>query len=93
MLPLANDYYTKMYGNILVIGDFNAEQDVPLIKSFIENHGLCNHVKSKRCWKSMNGTCIDLVLANKTFSLINTGTVETVLSDHHTLYLKSVFHT
>lgn len=88
------DFYTRTYDNILVMGDFNAEPQSPNLASFCEKHGLYNHVKTATCWKSASGTCIDLILSNRKFSLKNTGTVETGLSDHHSLVytmLKSTF--
>ena len=42
-------------------------------------------MKENTCWKSKTGSCIDLILSNKKFSLKHTGTVETGLSDHHLL--------
>ena len=42
-------------------------------------------MREKTCWKSPNGTCIDLVISNQKHSLINTSTLETGLSDHHLL--------
>ena len=52
---------------------------------FLNFHQLHNHMKEKTCWKSKNGSCIDLILSNKKYSLMNTGTLETGLSDHHLL--------
>ena len=51
-------------------------------------------MKEKTCWKSSSGRCIDLIISNRKFSLMNTGTVETGLSDHHLLIytmLKTTF--
>ena len=67
------------------MGDFNVEPQFPVMKSFIETQNLHNHMKEKTCWKSKIGSCIDLILSNKKFSLKHTGTVETGLSDHHLL--------
>ena len=85
VLTSAIDYYTRTYENILVIGDFNAEPQTPVLENFMKTHGLYNHMKTKTCWKSSNGSCIDLILSNKKFSFKNTGAVETHLSDHHLL--------
>ena len=79
------DFYSRIYENILVIGDFNAEPQSLDIGNFMINHEFYNHMKTKTCWKSPKGTCIDLVLSNRKFSLKNTGAVETHLSDHHLL--------
>ena len=53
-----------------------------------------NHHNHKTCWKSERGTCIDLILSNKTFSLQHTSTSEIGISDFHLLVytmLKSTF--
>ena len=42
-------------------------------------------MKEKTCWKSQSGTCIDLIISSKKYSLMNTGTIKTGLSDHHSL--------
>ena len=51
-------------------------------------------MKEKTCWKSPDGSCIDLIISNRKRSLFNTGTIETGLSDHHSLVysmLKNTF--
>ena len=84
-LSISIDYYSKSYSNLLVMGDFNLEPLSSDMKSFLDRQGLHNHMKDKTCWKSPNGTCIDLILSNKKYSLQNTRVVETGLSDHHSL--------
>ena len=57
-------------------------------------YDLQNLVKDKTCFKSVQGTCIDLILTNKSLCLQNTGTFEIGLSDCHLLIytmLKSKF--
>ena len=88
------DFYTRIYKNILVMGDFNSEPQDPVLKSFCVKHDFYNHIKSPTCWKSNSGKCSDLILSNQKSSLMNTGTVETGISDHHSLIytmLKSTF--
>ena len=51
-------------------------------------------MKEKTCWMVKYGSCIDLILSNKGRSLMNTGAVETGLSNHHLLIhtmLKTTF--
>ena len=79
------DFFTGTYENILVMGDFNADPQNPTIKRFIENYGLYNLIKTKTCWKSASGICIDLILTNQKHSFKNSGAAETALSDHHSL--------
>jgi len=86
-------FYSK-YENIIIMGDFNLEPDNPELAYFMESNSLYNHMKSKTCWKSSAGTCIDLILSNRKYSLMHTSTVETGLSDYHSLIytmLKSKF--
>jgi len=75
--------YFSSFDSIIVIGDL--EPDSPEMSSFIESHSLFNHMKQNTCWKSTQGSCIDLILSNRKHSLFNTGTLETGLSDHHSL--------
>ena len=77
-------YYSR-YESVLINSDFNAESDTPDLLNFLNSNQLHNHMKEKTCWKSIHGSCIDLVISNKKYSLMNTGTVETGLSDFHSL--------
>ena len=81
----AVDFYSRNYDNIIILGDFNAEPQTPILGSFLELHSLYNHMKQKTCWKSASGSCIDLIISNKKHSLQHTGAVEIGLSDHHLL--------
>jgi len=47
------------------MGDFNCEPDAPILANFLEDNLLFNHMKVKTCFKSLNGTCIDLILSNQ----------------------------
>ena len=85
VLSEAIDFYSKTHDNMIIIGDFNAEPQDQGMDNFFVEHSLYNHMKEKTCFKSMNGKCIDLIISNKKYSLQNTGTVETGLSDHHHL--------
>ena len=77
----------RTYDNIIINGDFNLTPDSPVMSEFLELNSLYNHMKEKTCWKSKEGSTIDLILSNKKFSLMNTGVLETGLSDHHLLIL------
>ena len=77
--------FYSQYDSILITGDFNAEPNDPEISNFLLSNQLHNHMKEKTCWKSTKGSCIDLFLSNKKYSLMNTGTVETGISDYHSL--------
>ena len=60
------DFYTRTYENILLMGDFNAEPNIPVIKPFMENHDLYNHIKTKTCRKSTSG--LDLIIQKILFA-------------------------
>ena len=81
----AIDFYSKTYDNLVILGDINAEPQNQIIKNFLSENSLYNHMKNKTCFKSANGKCIDLIISNRKHSLQCTGTVETGLSDHHHL--------
>ena len=77
------DFYSQNYRNIVIMGDFNMQTDNSNFRTFYEGHELYNLVKSKTCFKSNNGTCIDLILTNKKYFFKNTCTIETGASDFH----------
>ena len=82
------------YDNIIINGDMNLEPENVDMVDFLELNCLYNHMKHKTCWKSERGSCIDLIISNRKFSIFNTGTFETGLSDHHSLIycmLKTTF--
>jgi len=86
--------YYSTYDSIIINGDLNLEPDSPVLSNFLHVNSLYNHMKKKTCWKSKIGSCIDLIISNKKHSFMNTGTVETGLSDHHLLIytmLKSTY--
>ena len=83
-LSILLDFYNS-YDSIIINGDFNAEPNNNALSEFLDVHSLYNHMKNKTCWKSAKGTCIDLVISNNKFSIMNTGVLETGLSDHHLL--------
>ena len=84
-LSNAMDFYSQSHDNIIIIGDFNATPQTPVLCNFLSENSLFNHLKEKTCFKNPNGTCIDLIISNKKYSLQNTGTIDTGLSDHHHL--------
>ena len=79
------------YENIIVAGDLNI--DLSNSKDFSENHisdlrdtfARTNLVKSKTCFKTVDGTLIDVILTNKPNCFQKTSVFETGLSDFHKL--------
>ena len=64
------DYYTRTYNSYVIIGDMNLEPHKEPMKQFIENNNLYNLINKPTCFKSTNGSCIDLILTNKKFSFV-----------------------
>ena len=93
-LSEAIDFYSRSYDNVLINGDFNAEPHVSRMKDFLDTNSLHSYHSIKTCWKSAEGSCIDLILSNRKFSLQFTAASELGVSDHHLLVytmLKSSF--
>ena len=47
------------------MGDFNANESNPAIETFLNKHKCKNIVKSKACYKSQEGSCIDLTITSR----------------------------
>ena len=68
----ALDTYSN-YDNVLLAGDFNAEDDEPCLSNFLYQHDLYNLVKVGTCFKnSSKPTSIDLFLTTKNTHFQNT---------------------
>ena len=84
-----------MYENILLVGDFNAEEKEVILKDFMELYDLRNLVKENTCFKSVGTpSCVDLFLTNCVRSFQNTKAITTGISDCHKMtitVLKATF--
>ena len=78
------DFYSSIYDNKVVFGDFNLEISHPVMLSFMSNENFINLVKGNTYFKG-NVSCIDLILTNRRYSFKHTSSIETGLSDHHHL--------
>ena len=88
----AVDTYSN-HDNVLLAGDFNAEDDESCLSNFLHQHDLYNLVKVGCCFKnSFKPTSIDLFLTIKSRHFQNTVAVCIGLSDFHKLVL-TVFKT
>ena len=76
-------YFPSTYDNHLILGDFNLEPSDSALMDFLDS-SLTNLIKTNTCFKGL-GSCIDLFLTNRKFSLKFTSTYETGISDHHHL--------
>ena len=57
----------------------------PNLKNFMCSFDLERLMDSPTCYKSVNPTCIDLVLTSKKKNFMKSATFETGFSDHHKL--------
>ena len=76
------DFYSSIYDNKVVFGDFNLEISHPVMLSFMNSENFINLMKGNACVNG-NGGCIDLILKNRRYSFIHNSSTETGLSDHH----------
>ena len=84
-LDNALDEYSN-YGNILLVGDFDAQIGQTCLDTFLHQHELKNVKKEPTCYKnSENPSCIDFILTNNPRSFFKTSTLFTGLSDFHKL--------
>ena len=81
-MPNVIDYYLQKYQNIVLVGDFNIEPADKKFNAFFKLR-VFNLIKSKTCFKSSSGTCIDLILTNKKHSFKSTSVIATGLNDFH----------
>ena len=80
----ALDTYRQSYDKFLFAGDFNIEDNEPILLEFLTNYDSKNLVKEKTCFKNPeNPRCIDLFITNSVMSFQNTTTLATGLSDLH----------
>ena len=73
--------YLANYESVLIVGDFNLDENNSNLEDFMNSHHLENIVKDLHALNLTAHTCIDLLLTSNTSRLINTATIETGLSD------------
>ena len=78
------DHYSSIYGNYVILGDFNMELSGFLLNAFMQSHNLSNLIKPNTCFKG-SGSCIDLILKSQKKIFKNTSTFATDLSNYHHL--------
>jgi len=86
------DFYK--FEKCIVIGDLNSDPKYGKLDPFLDTHMLHSHLNSNTCFKSDQGSCIDLILSNQKYSIQCTGSFDCGLSDHHHLVytmLKSIY--
>ena len=70
-----------MYENLVLLGDFIMFTENRNLKNFMCSFDLDSFINSPTCYKSINPTCIGLILTNKKSHFMKSGTFETGLSD------------
>ena len=87
-------HYLKSYEDFVIMGDFNANQSNPAMKTFLNQHKGKNIIKSKTCYKSQEGSCIDLIITSRHSLHQLSHAFEAGISDHHLMVyttLKSAY--
>ena len=87
------DFYSGVYDDHIVLGDFNMDRFHTQLSVFMEHYNYYNLVKNNTCFKG-DGSCIDLILTNRKYCFKNRSSFETSISDHHHLIysmLKTTF--
>ena len=79
------DHYCRQYENFILIGDFNCEIGDDVINDFVDSYELASLVRNPTCFKSGSPRCIDLISTNTKSSFQATTTIETGLSDFHSM--------
>ena len=81
------------YDNIFVAGDLDIDTGVRskdtnnYLCDFMDSFSLNNLIKVKKCYKSVSGTILDIMLTNKVRSFQKTSTVTTGISDCHKMII------
>ena len=89
------DYYMPKFDNFLLLGDFNSQYNETDMAEFCAIYNLKNLIMGPTCFKNpLNPSSIDLILTNRNLSFQHSQTIETGLSDYHSMVvtvLKSFF--
>ena len=84
-LNLALNFFSPIYENVILLGDFNTSAENPNLKKFMCSSDLESLIDSPAYYRSINPTCIDLILTNKKNHFRKPATFKTSLFDHHKL--------
>ena len=69
------DFHSNHYDNKVTLDDFNLKPTDPMLVTFSNEHDLINLIKNN-AWFKDEGSCIDLILTNQTFSFKNSTSFE-----------------
>ena len=85
------DSLSAIYGNFILIGDFNAEESDTTIKDFWDIYSFKNFIKDATCFKNPDKPkCIDLMLTNRNRSFQNSRVTDTELPDFHKMTVTTI---
>ena len=78
------DKYSKLYENLVFMGDFNVTMDDKFMINFCELNDLSSLIDKPTCYKNFDKPkCIDLILTNKPSYFQHSNVFETGLSNLH----------
>ena len=83
LLNFSLNLFSPIYENFVLLGNFNMSIENPNLKNFICSFDLKSLIDFPTCYKSINPTCINLILTNKKNDFMKSVTFETGLSDHY----------
>ena len=80
------DNHSKLYENLVFMGDFIVTMDDKIMINFCELNDLSSLIDKPTCYKNFDKPkCIDLILTNKPSYFQHSNVFETCLSDFHLL--------
>ena len=88
------DRYLKPYEDFAIMGDFNANESNPAMETFLNQHKFKNIIKSKKRYKSQEGSCIDFIITSRHSLHQFSRAFEAEISDYHLMVytvLKSTY--
>ena len=88
------DQYLTIYEDFIIMGDFNVNESNPVMVTFLNQHNCKNIIKNKTCYKTIEGSCIDLIITSRPSLHQFSQVFETGMSDHHSMIytmLKSTY--
>ena len=88
------DHYLTIYEDFVIMGDFNVNESNPVMETFLNQHNCKNIIKNKTCYKSLEGSCIDLIITSRPSLHRFSQFFETGMRDHHSMIytmLKSTY--
>ena len=64
-ITAALDHYLQYFEDFSILADFIEREHNPKMQSFLSQQGCKNIIKNKTCFKSMEGSSIDVILSSR----------------------------